>query len=271
MSWCIRLAAIGFVSACGTTTHADPTTSSVAGASDAGTNAAAGKGSATAAGTNAAPDTSSAGRGSGGASEMGTSLSGSTSVPGAGASFGGGNAEPCQLPPSEGRTTFDGDLLIVDDASLAAARKYTDVTGMVRVDPAFVGNVDLPNLISVGSDLAAESAIVSSPAPAIVESHIKRLRAPRLTTVGGQLWIYLNFELTELDVRALTSAASVFIDRNTNLQMVRFDAYPADLSFDAPLADCLAPAFPKVLVTKPERALTCACSSECGHVVADCR
>jgi hypothetical protein len=180
-------------------------------------------------------------------------------------------AEGCSVAAPEGNFKFEGDLLISDEASLHAAQAYTEVTGTVRVATSFVGVVELPNLTTVGGDFAAESAIITSPSATIVESSVTRLRAANLETIGGRLYVYLNFKLVELDLRSLSSAGDVFIDRNTILQMVRLDAYPTDLTFDAPLPDCLVPAFPNVLVTSPITGLaSCSCSTECGHLVAHC-
>jgi hypothetical protein len=181
-----------------------------------------------------------------------TAAGGSTPLEGGGRSATpSAGAEGCSVPAPEGNLKLEGDLLISDAASLDAAQAYTEVTGTVRVATSFVGGVDLPNLTAVGGDLAAESEIISSPSPSIVESGVTRLRAANLRTIGGSLFVYLNFKLVELDLRSLSSAGYVFIDRNTILQMVRLDAYPTDLSFDAPLPDCLVPAFPNVLVTSP--------------------
>jgi hypothetical protein len=220
----------------------------------------------------AAGSTAGEGASSNGGSTSTAAAGGSaTQASGAGSSSEDGGASDCSVPAPHTTAIFYGDLLITDDASLATARAYTEVTGSVRVATSFAGVVELPSLTKVGGDLAVESTIITSPASAIIESNVTRLRARSLTSVSGSLWIYLNFKLVELDLRSLTSAGNVFIDRNTTLQMVRFDAYPTELSFDAPLPECLAPAFPNVsLVGLPAGVVPCECAMQCGRLVAHC-
>ena len=200
-----------------------------------------------------------AGSGGVGAGGAGGSVTGGG---GSGGSLATGGCAPPAAPPGE--SIFTGDLSISSAADATAAQAYTEVTGTLYV---WNGAVDLPRLHKVGGDLSAAS------------SQIVSFRAPNLTTIGGQLYFYLNFSLLELDLRSLVSVGKrAWVYRNIVLVSLRLDAFTTagelvsiqdnlkllpcvvdDIEAHSPLGDYHGFANP-----------ACHCETICGHAQQIC-
>ena len=199
------------------------------------------------------------GNGGGGGSGGGPGGSGGvTGVAGAVATGG------CAPPAATGGSVFTGDLSIGSATEATAAQAYTEVTGALYV---WAGTVDLPRLRKVGGDL-------SSPG-----SQIVAFRAPNLTTIGGELYFYLNMSLLELDLRSLQSVGKrAWVYRNIELQSLRLDAFTTageDVSIqdNVKLLPCVtddieAHGPPGAYDGFPNAA--CHCETICGHAQQLC-
>lgn len=173
------------------------------------------------------------------------------------------------------------DLLIATAADVAAAQTCAEVTGSVVISPLFVGTVDLPRLRRVGKDVRRENAkaAVDPTDPA----QTTRVRLPNVTFIGGDLWFYLDFNLTELDLRSVeTVAGRAWVYRDTEIHTLRLDAlrqvghdlYIADV-FRLP--DCVAKdILAHVTTGEPSSVIgrktpaNCHCEPVCGHVEERC-
>jgi hypothetical protein len=134
----------------------------------------------------------------------------------------------------------------------------------------FAGAVDLPRLRMVGGDVYAEGGGMTN------------LRAPNLTDIGNDLWIYLVTSLVEVDLRSLvTVGGRLWVYRNPKLATLRLDALrqvAADVQIrdDLPLGACVVDDIAShVTAGMPINALgtphpDCHCETVCNHAEERC-
>jgi hypothetical protein len=183
---------------------------------------------------------------------------------------GAGNDGECNEPgPGE---VFDGDVFLTTEEEAETARAYSEITGDLPIFGMAGLGADLPNLTRVGGDVRADS------------TEIERLSLVHLREIGGELWIYLNRSLLEIDLRNLvTVGEQVFIDRNDAVTAVQLFALeeiagePADgFVFTAQLAlpscfeERLLERYPNVSITPGNGPVCDDCSFECGALVVNC-
>ncbi len=137
-------------------------------------------------------------------------------------------------PPVGAPFVHEGDLLVSDAASIAAAWSVTEITGNLELPTTAtdLSHVSLPNLRRVGGDLNAHATA------------FERLHFPNLEEIGGRLYLDANLGLVRTDFRSLTRAGGVFVVRNLFLQTVGLGALreTGSLQFNSnPLVDCLGP------------------------------
>ena len=123
--------------------------------------------------------------------------------------------------------------MIYNAADATAAQAYTGITGSLVMGVGFAGVVDLPRLRTVGGDVFAEGGGLTN------------LRAPNLTSIGNDLWIYLVTALVEVDLRSLvTVGGRLWVYRNPKLATLRLDALrqvaeDVEIRDDSPLGACV--------------------------------
>jgi hypothetical protein len=201
--------------------------------------------------------------GAGGAEDTAPSTGGTGGTITVGGS-GGGDCVP--LAPAEG-SVLEGDARIASPADVAALREYSGITGSLEVASAVeLLDVELPQLRYVGGDLRAES------------TGLRRFAAPRLETIDGEVWFYLNYDLVGIDLHNLTRVGTrVFIHRNIELRVLQLDALVSaaemnsvEISGNLALPDCyldvVGERFSFVRTSSPE----CSCTRSCGLVEAFC-
>lgn len=157
----------------------------------------------------------------------------------------------------------EGDFEIYNQASLERAIEFTEITGNLNISVS----AELPNLLKIGGDLHIDS----SPA--------EYLLLPNLTEIGDTLWVYLNLELLDLDLRNLERVEQrIFIHRNANLTALNLDSLEFSGVDEMSLTDQLV--LPSCLL-QPLRDqfgdihastgnTNCTCQLECGRLVASC-
>lgn len=223
-----------------------------------------------------------AGQGTGGASTTGGSGgAGPGGSGGATGTGGGGAGAACAPVPAADEGTVCTDLLITTTSDVAAAQACAEVTGSVVISPLFVGTVDLPQLRRVGKDVRRENAkaAVDPTDPA----QTTRVRLPNVTFIGGDLWFYLDFNLTELDLRSVEAIGGrAWVYRDTEIHTLRLDAlhqvardfYIADV-FRLP--DCVAKDIASHVTTGESSSAigrktpaNCHCERVCNHVEERC-
>jgi hypothetical protein len=203
--------------------------------------------------------------GAGGAEDIPPSAGGTGGTVTVGGS-GGGDCVP--LGPAEG-LVLDGDAFVSTPADVEALREFSGITGTLEVAPTLELDVNLPQLRHVGGDLRAESTT------------LRRFAAPRLETIDGQVWFYLNYDLVGIDLQNLTRVGTrVFIHRNLELRVLQLDALVSagemnsansvEISGNLALPDCyldlVGERFSFVRTTSPE----CSCTRRCGLIEAFC-
>jgi hypothetical protein len=170
------------------------------------------------------------------------------------------------LAPARGQV-FEGDVFLVTPADVEAAQQYSEITGSLQVQATSEPlDVELPQLQRLGGELSADSTT------------LRRFAAPRLESVGGQLWFYLN-AVVEIDLRNLTTVgARVTIHRNLALRALQLDALVSAgddgnmlLNRNLQLPDCfldvLDERFNFVRTDAPPE---CICTRSCGLIQAAC-
>jgi hypothetical protein len=203
--------------------------------------------------------------------DAGTDLgaSGSVGTGGAGGN-GGAGGDPCSVEAPAGGTVFDGSLTINNATDATAAQAYSGITGSLVIGVGFAGTVDLPGLRTVGGDVFAEGGGITN------------LRAPNLTSIGNDLWIYLVTALVELDLRSLvTVGGRLWVYRNPKLATLRLDALrqvaeDVQIRDDSPLGACvvddivshITSAMPIVALGTPHA--SCHCETVCDHAEERC-
>ena len=176
-----------------------------------------------------------------------------------------GGQDCVPLAPARGQV-FEGDLFLLTPADVEAAQQYSEITGSLEVQATSEPlDVELPQLRRLGGELSADS------------TKLRRFAAPRLESVGSQLWFYLN-DMVELDLRNLTTVgAQVTIHRNLALRVLQLDALVSAgedgnmlLNRNLQLPDCfldvLDERFNFVRTDAPE----CICTRSCGLIEAHC-
>ncbi len=203
--------------------------------------------------------------------DAGTDLGagGSVGTGGAGGNGGAGGG-PCIVEAPAGGTVFEGSITINNAADATAAQAYSDITGSLVIGIAFAGVVDLPRLRTVGGDVFAEGGGITN------------LRAPNLTSIGEDLWIYLVTALVEVDLRSLvTVGGRLWVYRNPKLATLRLDALrqvaeDVQIRDDSPLGACVV----DDIVSHVTSGMTivalgtphpnCHCETVCNHAEERC-
>jgi len=135
----------------------------------------------------------------------------------------GGPECPLRVAYAAG-VVHEGDLVIAGADDLDAAGNISEVTGDVHVLPSYAGVVDLPNLRKVGGSVRV-SGEISTDAESVIWPELTELRLPNLTSIGGELYVYLTDALVETDFRSLERVgAQVYFMRNLALRRVGFDS-----------------------------------------------
>ncbi|HET9930295.1 MAG TPA: hypothetical protein VFQ35_06400 [Polyangiaceae bacterium] len=208
----------------------------------------------------------SGGGSSGGRADAGGSVAAGGAAGGQPDGSGGGACAPAPAPGG----VYDGDLYVGSAEELGAAHAYSRITGCLTLGVA-LGDVSLPNLVSLGS-LNAQS------------STLTRLSLPNVQRIDGELWLYLNFSLTEVDLRRLKEVGGrLYIHRNimlSSLQLIalesvngsttRFDT-ESGITGNIRLPECMLDVpkarFESFVLTSGLQ--NCSCSIECDLVTAD--
>ena len=195
---------------------------------------------------------------------------GAVGAGGAGGQGGGGVGGACAVAAPAGGTVFEGSVTINNAADAIAAQAYTEISGSLVMGIAFTGAVDLPRLRTVGGDVYAEGGGMTN------------LRAPNLTSIGNDLWIYLVTQLVEVDLRSLvTVGGRLWVYRNAKLATLRLDAVrevaeDVQIRDDTPLAACvvddiashITSGMTKIALGVPHP--NCHCESVCNHAEERC-
>jgi hypothetical protein len=161
---------------------------------------------------------------------------------------------------------FEGDAFVTSPADVEALREYSGITGSLEVASTLELDVELPQLRQLGGDLRAES------------TKLRRFAAPRLESIDGEVWFYLNYDLVGIDLHNLSRVGTrVFIHRNLELRVLQLDALVSvdgmegvEVSGNLALPDCfldlLGERFSFVRTSSPE----CSCTRSCGLIEAHC-
>jgi hypothetical protein len=177
----------------------------------------------------------------------------------------GGGQDCVPLAPAQGRV-FEGDLLLLTPSDVEAAQQYSEITGSLQVQATSEPlDVELPQLRRVGGGLSADSTT------------LRRFAAPRLESVGSQLWFYLN-DVVEIDLRNLTTVgAQVSIHRNLALRALQLDALVSAgesggllLNRNLQLPDCFLDVLDQRFILVRTDAPECICTRSCGLIEAHC-
>jgi hypothetical protein len=177
---------------------------------------------------------------------------------------GGQNCVP--LAPARGQV-FEGDLFLLSPTDVDAAQQYSEITGSLQLQATSEPlDVELPQLRRLGGGLSADS------------TKLRRFVAPRLESVGSQLWFYLNHDLVEIDLRNLTTVgAQVSIHRNLGLRVLQLDALVSAgeggsllLNRNLQLPDCFLDVLDQRFILVRTDAPECICTRSCGLIEAHC-
>jgi len=189
---------------------------------------------------------------------------------GAAGGQGGGGGGACAVEAPEGGTVFEGSIAINNAADAVAAQAYTEISGSLVIGLGFTGAVDLPRLRSVGGDVFAEGG------------NMTNLRAPNLTSIGNDLWVYLVSQLVEVDLRSLvTVGGRLWVYRNAKLATLRLDALrqvaeDVQIRDDSPLGACVVDDIASHItagMTKIALGVAhpdCHCETVCDHAEERC-
>jgi hypothetical protein len=199
-------------------------------------------------------------------------VGGAVGAGGAGGSGGssGGSDGACAVEAPPGGTVFEGSVTINSAADATAAQAYTEIKGSLTMGAGFTGVVDLPRLRTVGGDVYAEGGGTTN------------LRAPNLTSIGNDLWIYLVTQLVEVDLRSLvTVGGRLWVYRNPKLAILRLDALrqvaeDVQIRDDTPLGACVV----EDIISHVTAGMTpialgtahpnCHCETVCNHAEERC-
>jgi hypothetical protein len=195
---------------------------------------------------------------------------GAAGTGGAAGAAGSGSGGGCGVEAPAGGTVFEGSITINNAADVTAAQAHSEIKGSLAIGAAFTGAVDLPRLRTVGGDVYAEGGGMTN------------LRAPNLTSIGNDLWIYLVTELVEVDLRSLvTVGGRLWVYRNPKLATLRLDdlsqvAEDVQIRDDSPLGACvvddiashITAGMTKVALGTPHP--NCHCETVCNHVEERC-
>ncbi len=148
----------------------------------------------------------------------------------------GDPSDACPIAPEPvGTRVHEGDLVLSDAASVAAAWSVKEITGDLRFSTSAsdLADVSLPNLQRLGGDFNAET------------TPFVRMHFPNLEEIGGELFLSANLALERTDFRSLTRAGYVYFVRNLKLKTVGMGAlreadFAGFFSGD-PIVDCLGP------------------------------
>jgi hypothetical protein len=174
-----------------------------------------------------------------------------------------------------GSGAFEGDVILSTSGDVAAIADFAEIRGSLRVLSTYSGVLDLPNLRSLGGDLHVEG----TPSPAAVVSQLTSLRLPNLERIDGEVWIYLAWNLGEVDLRSLESVAGqLFIMRNVSLRVARLDAlgevgggmtFQAQTSLPSCVTDPVS-LLAGLTLANGAADTRCHCESPCGYLQAKC-
>lgn len=184
---------------------------------------------------------------------------------------------PTCLPddPASGDGAFVGDVTLATEDDVAAIADVAEIHGSLRVTETFSGVLSLPNLTYLGGELHVEG----SDGPPSLPNQVTSVRLPNLERIDGQLWLYLAWNLRELDLRSLESVGGqIFIMRNISLQVARFDSLTeveGGVTFSAQLSlpGCITEPFPLIggeSLANGSADQDCHCESPCGYLQARC-
>jgi hypothetical protein len=214
--------------------------------------------------------------GAGAAAGAGTAA-GAGAAANEGRSDGGSDSAPTCLPDPEpaGDGVYEGDVTLTTPSDVAAIVDFEEIRGSLRVPSTYSGVLELPNLRRLSGDLHIEG----SPGPKPELDQVTSLRLANLQHLGGELWIYLAWSLSEVDLRSLESVTGqIFIMRNLSMRVARFDALQevgGGVTFAAQtsLPQCvtaLNPILGSAASANGSADTTCHCESPCGYVQAQC-
>jgi hypothetical protein len=190
---------------------------------------------------------------------------------------GEADGAPSCLPDPEpaGSGVYEGDVTLSAPSDVAAIAELEEIHGSLRVLSTYSGVLELPNLRRLSGDLQVEG----SPGPATGLDQVTSLRLANLQQIGGQLWIYLAWSLSEVDLRSLESVTGqVFIMRNLSMRVARFDALEevgGSVTFAAQtsLPSCVTASNPVLggaAFANGAADKSCHCESPCGYLQAQC-
>lgn len=180
------------------------------------------------------------------------------------------DADGCEFPgPGQ---PFDGDIVLTTQEEVDAARGYSELSGNLTILGTLGLSVELPNLTRIGGDLRADS------------TEIERLSLPHLDAIGGELWLYLNQALLEVDLRNLTTVGEqVFIDRNIAVTAAQLFAleeiggepatgfvFTGQLALPSCFEERLVELYPGISITAGNGLMCSDCSFSCGGLAANC-
>jgi hypothetical protein len=172
---------------------------------------------------------------------------------------------------------LDGDLSVASAVVVEGAAGLSEITGSLRILPAFSGVLYLPNLERVGGDVQLAGVAVAG-APESDWAGITELRLPNLQSIGGELYVYLTGALVETDFRNLESVGSrVYYMRNLALRRVGLDSIttgPVDIQASPVAASCEIEAICAQIgatscgseYSDPD----CSCLERCGRLEPSC-
>ncbi|HEX2871130.1 MAG TPA: hypothetical protein VHP33_07740 [Polyangiaceae bacterium] len=184
-----------------------------------------------------------------------------------------GEADECAEPPAPvDGVVLEGSVGIARPSDLDALANVAVITGTLSVISLHSGPLRLPNLRKVGS-----LELNGSPAPPDTPNQTTSLELPNLTHIDDQLYIYLGWNLAEVDLRSLQAVGSrVFIHRNIDLKTLRLDSLTdspqLEITGNLSLPSCITESLARLggSAANGDADTRCHCEMVCDHLKGVC-
>jgi hypothetical protein len=175
-------------------------------------------------------------------------------------------------PEAVDGVVLEGSVAVNNPSDLEALTNVSVITGTLSVGPLHSGPLRLPNLRKVGS-----LELNGSPAQPASPNQTTSLELPHLFQIDDQLWIYLGWNLVEIDLHSLQSVSNrVFIHRNVDLKTLRLDSLadsPAlEITGNLSLPSCITESLARFggSSANGDADTRCHCEMVCGHLQGAC-
>jgi hypothetical protein len=180
--------------------------------------------------------------------------------------------ECAEAPAPLDGVVLEGGVEIARPSDLDALANVAEIKGTLSVVALHSGPLRLPNLRKVGS-----LELNGSPAPPETPNQTTSLELPNLTHIDDQLWIYLGWNLAEVDLRSLESVGNrVFIHRNLELKTLRLesltDSPGLEITGNLSLPSCITESLAQFggSSANGDADTRCHCEAVCSHLEARC-